>query len=58
MLPYENPEHWQDRADEIRVTAGYVRDPEVKQILFRIAEEYDKIVRLTEERRVKGRGPP
>jgi hypothetical protein len=58
MHVYEDPEHWRDRADEIRVTAGYVSDPEAKKILFGIAEEYDKLVRLAEERQAKGRALP
>ncbi len=54
---YDDPEHWKDRADEVRATAGYVRDQETKQVLLRIAEQYDKLARIAEERRAKGREP-
>jgi hypothetical protein len=53
---YEDPEHWRERAEEARVTASYVRDPEVKTTMLRIADEYDRLGRLIEQRRAQSTG--
>jgi hypothetical protein len=47
---YSDPEHWRDRADEARATAQHVRDPDIKAVMLRIADEYDRLVRITESR--------
>jgi hypothetical protein len=57
LFVYEDPEHWRDRAEEARATASYVRDPEVKITMLRIADEYDRLTRLIDERRAKSTGP-
>jgi len=51
---YDDPEHWQERADEARATASYVEILEVKAAMLRIADEYDRLARLAKERLVKG----
>jgi hypothetical protein len=47
---YDDPEHWKERAEEARATAGYIRNPEAKSTMLRIADEYDMLPRLVEER--------
>ena len=55
MYVYDDPEHWRDRADEVRATSGYVHDPESKQVLLEIAAAYDRLARLTENLEASGR---
>jgi hypothetical protein len=56
--PYEDPEHWRERADEARATASYVRDPEVKAAMHRIADEYDQLARLADGAGLLGDAAP
>jgi hypothetical protein len=42
---YDDPEHWHDRAEEARATAGHARDPEVKATMLSIALEYERLER-------------
>lgn len=48
--PYEDPEHWRERADEARATAGYIRDADVKATMLRIADEYDRLALHAQKR--------
>jgi hypothetical protein len=41
---YDDPEHWQERAEEARATAAYATDPNIKAAMLRVAEEYDRLV--------------
>jgi hypothetical protein len=41
---YDDPEHWQERAEEARATAAYATDPSIKAVMLRVAEEYDRLV--------------
>jgi hypothetical protein len=47
---YDDPEHWRERADEARATATYAADPIVKAAMLRVAEEYDRLVRHTQDK--------
>ena len=43
-------EHWRERAENARLTAQFLRDPEAHRLLLEIAEIYERIavrVRLT-----------
>jgi len=36
-----DPEHWRSRAEQARVVADSLKDPESKRSMLNIAEEYD-----------------
>ena len=38
-----DPEHWQQRATEIRAIAAEMTDPEIKVIMLRLAEDYQEL---------------
>ncbi len=38
-----NPEHWTQRAREMRVLADQMNDEHSKQTMLRIAEDYEKL---------------
>jgi len=40
-LGADDPEHWHNRAEDIRRTTSSIRDPEVKARLLRIANGYE-----------------
>ena len=50
-----NPAHWQLRAEELRLLASQLIDPEAKATTLKIADEYDRLAaralaRLQEQR--------
>jgi len=47
-----NVKHWQDRAEEARIHAEQLADPEAKRMMLEIANSYDKIAARAEERRL------
>jgi hypothetical protein len=56
-LPLEllnNVEHWRDRAEEARVHAEQMNDPEAKRMMLEIAKSYDKLADRAAERRLRG----
>ena len=40
---FNDPEHWQRRAEESRVMAEQMNDEMAKKIMLRIADDYDKL---------------
>jgi hypothetical protein len=38
----DNPAHWQERAEEARSIAEQMSDPDSKQMMLRIAEDYER----------------
>jgi hypothetical protein len=34
--------YWRDRAEDVRIHAGEMRDPIARETMLRIAEEYEK----------------
>ena len=49
-----DPEHWRERAESVRVTAGLLNDADAKARMLRIAEGYDVLGKQTEHRRRTG----
>jgi hypothetical protein len=37
----EDPEHWRERAEEVRAVAELLSDPLAREMMLRIAAEYD-----------------
>ena len=46
-----DPEHWRERAEDMRLTASSLTDEHAKARMLRIAEGYEKLRKQTEERR-------
>jgi hypothetical protein len=44
-----DPEHWRRHAEEMRRLAQEVSDPETKQIILNLANEYDKLAKRAQE---------
>jgi hypothetical protein len=51
---FDDPQHWRERADEARTTAALIRDAETKATMLRIANDYERLARRTEERLARG----
>jgi hypothetical protein len=49
----DNPEHWQERAEEARSIAQQLSDPDSKRMMLRIAQDYDRLAAHA-RRRMKG----
>jgi hypothetical protein len=47
-----NVEHWRGRAEETRIHAELLADPEAKRMML-IAADYDKLARRAAERRLE-----
>jgi hypothetical protein len=45
-----NPQHWRDRAEEARVNAEQMRDPESKRMMLEIADGYMRLAERAERR--------
>jgi hypothetical protein len=45
-----DPEHWRERAEDMRLTASSLKDQNAKTRMLRIAEGYEKLRKQTEER--------
>ena len=50
-----NVRHWRERAEEARAVAGQLNHPEAKRIMLGIAEGYERMAKLAEERLAKSR---
>jgi hypothetical protein len=44
------PEYWRNRAEEVRTRADEAVDPYVREVLLRIAEDYEHLAKRAEER--------
>jgi len=56
MRPYaDNPRLWRERAEEARVHAEQMHDPEARETMLSIAEGYEKMAEHAEQRLAEGR---
>ena len=45
-----SPEHWRARAKELRAMAAVAHDPDVRANLLELAESYERIAKMAEEK--------
>ena len=52
--------HWRDRAEEARIHAEQLRDPDTRRMMLGVASSYERIAERAEERMNggAGEGPP
>jgi DNA-binding ferritin-like protein len=46
----DDPQYWRDRAEEARMQADKMKDPETKHIMLRIAEGHERQAQLLEKK--------
>jgi hypothetical protein len=51
-----DPEHWRQRAEQMRALAGEVNDEQAKETMLRIAKDYERLAERAEQR-AKGSPP-
>jgi hypothetical protein len=49
---FNNAKHWQERAQEARVHAEQLTDPEAKRMMLEIAESYQRFAKKAQERQL------
>jgi hypothetical protein len=49
----DDPEHWRERAEEARHVAGQMSDPVAREMMLRIAADYERLAEHV-QRRVTG----
>jgi hypothetical protein len=46
---FNNPKYWFDRAEELRTRVDLMRDPGNREIILRIADDYERLGRRAVE---------
>jgi hypothetical protein len=46
----DDPVHWLNRAEEARVIAEEMRDPESRRIMLNIADDYERLAKRARKR--------
>lgn len=47
-MPFRyDPRHWRDRAEEMRRLAGDAKNESARQMMLRLADDYDKLASST-----------
>ena len=50
MSHINDPKHWRYRAEEARALAEKLTDPEAKQLMLKVAADYEQLAKRAEER--------
>lgn len=45
--------YWYEKAEEVRILAGLMREPEPAAMMLRLADSYDTLARAAEKRQQK-----
>jgi len=48
-----DPKHWRDKAEEARAKAEIVGDEEAREIMLRVAADYDRLAKKAEQSNLK-----
>jgi DNA-binding ferritin-like protein len=48
--PINDPKHWRKRAEEARIHAEQLTDPEARRMMLEIAEDYETLAKRAEQR--------
>ena len=51
---HDDPEHWRERAEEARYVAEQISDPEAREIMLRIAVDYERLAEHAQRRATRG----
>lgn len=46
----DDPKHWRDRAEEARTHAEDMRDPGAREVMLRIAHDYEYLAERADQR--------
>ena len=55
---YGSSEHWHECAQDARMMAEHITDPEAQRAMREIATNYEKIAKRAETREIGGKFPP
>ena len=50
----DDPEFWRSRAEEVRAIANDMKEVDAKAIMERIANDYERLAKHAEKRRMSG----
>ena len=45
-----DPKHWRERAEQAFAIAGEMGDPEAREAMLKVAEQYERLAKWAEER--------
>jgi len=49
-VPINDPKYWRERAEEARIIADQLTDPDAKRRMLRIADDYEELAKRAERR--------